>query len=62
MYERGQGVRYAVFGVSFLVMWAAYIIGTIYPDTRGCTGPLTILAIVLLIGSAAAILHAERAK
>jgi len=55
-------VRYAVFGVSFLVMWAAYIIGTIYPDTRGCTGPLTILAIVLLIGSAAAILHAERAK
>ena len=55
-------MRYTVFGVSFFTMWAAYIIGTIYPETRGCTGPLTILAIVLVIGSAAAILHAERAN
>ena len=44
-------MRYTVFGVSFFTMWAAYIIGTVYPDTRGGNGPLTILAIVLFIGS-----------
>ena len=55
-------MRDTVFLVSFFTMWAAYIVGTIYPDTRGCTGPLTVLAMVLLISSAAAILHAERAK
>ena len=53
-------MRYTVFGVSFIVMWAAYIVGTVYPDTRGCTGPLTILAIVLVKGLAAAILRPRR--
>ena len=54
-------MKYTLFGVSFLVMWAAYIVGTFYPDTRGCTGPLTILAMVLVIGSAAAIMRPRRA-
>ena len=47
-------MRYTVLGVSFLVMLAAYTVGTFNPDTRGCTGPLTILAMVLVMGSAVA--------
>ena len=54
-------MKYTLFGVSFLVMWAAYIVGTMYPDMRGCTDPLTILAIVLFKGLAA-ILSVPRAN
>ena len=38
-------------------MLAAYTVGTFNPDTRGCTGPLTILAMVLVMGSAVAIMR-----
>ena len=55
-------MRHAVFTVSFIVMLAAYTVGTFYPDTRGCTGPLTVLAIALVIGSTAAIMRAPRTK
>ena len=57
-----QGMKDTLFGVSFLVMLAAYTVGTFYPDTRGCTGPLTVLAIALVIGSTAAIMRAPRTK
>ena len=55
-------MRYTVFEVSFLVMLLAYTVGTFNPDTWGCAGPLTILAMVLVIGSAVAIMRVPRTR
>ena len=44
----GRGAAWA-FLLCFLVMLTAYTIGTFAPQTRGITGPLTILFVVLVM-------------
>ena len=50
-HQCGRGTAGA-FLLCFLAMFTAYTIGTFYPETRGITGPLTILCVVLVILSA----------
>lgn len=49
--RRGRG-RAGAFLLCFLGMLIAYTVGTFYPETRGITGPLTILFVVLMMLSA----------
>jgi len=50
-HQRSIGASGAL-GLSFLAALVVYTIGTFYPETRGITGPLTILFMILIVVSA----------
>lgn len=55
-------MKYSLFAFAFFVMLFAYTFGSLHPDSRVVTGPVTFLAIAIMIGCAIAILRPARRR